>query len=71
MLWKWLKRRQHLHHQDSGHGHHHSTFDDISIMLAYHYAPPSEYEFVPAAFKDTLDYPVRLANICKRQKTVG
>ena len=72
MFWKWLKHHRDGHHHSSGgHGHHHSTFDNINIMLAYHYAPPSVYECVPESLKSALDYTSRLANICKRQKTVS
>ncbi len=73
MVWQWLKRNR---SKDGHHGHHHhhggqqSMFSDVNVWLAYHYAPQSDYDNIPTTMKDTLDYPVRLAEICKKNKTV-
>ena len=75
MFWKWLKHRNGHHHGGHNHGGHHhghqKLFDDINVWLAAHYASPSEHEFVPKAYKDALDFPVWLANVCKKQLSVS
>ena len=67
MVWQWLKRRPNIN--DHHHGHHSGgNFNDTNVWLAYHYSSPSDYDVSPA-FKEALDYPARLADLCKKDNT--
>ena len=79
LFWRWRRKRglhSHggHHHGEGGHGHGHhgpSLFNDVNVWMGFHYASPDDYVVISPVPEAALNYPVRLANICKKQKSVS
>ena len=47
------------------------TEEMVDAWIGYHYATPTEYVAFPCVHKDSYDFPVKCAELCKRHKNVS
>lgn len=67
LLWKWLKSR----YNNRDHDDCEWTEEMVDEWVAYHYCPSSEYVPFACVSKEALDFPLKVAKLCSRHKSVS
>ena len=65
LLYRWLKQRRNRE------GNPYETDKSVNEYMAFHFASPSEYVSFSFAPKDALDFPLRCAELCMKNKSVS